>query len=285
MHRAIGLTLIEIMVSMAIGLLLLSSLMVFWLALSQKSYEEVIKLELSQDYLEVASYLRSFLGRAIFHPLCLNPEWLNYQATEFDHPIRAFVTEQKRVIVHHANDDPLMENQKMLDVQQQFPNLVLNSYQLKTLVGSDLLEMIELIPLVVKDGEILNVDKVKGQIGYLLMTDCHNYMVGQYQKIGLDKYHVTVQTESDVQQYLDVQRHIQYYKVNRSLIYVIYEKGQYYLIHNFLDGSNYMRFANVMGLRIQNMDDWQMLSLNLLMPYLSLDRLMIQTLYIRLFNL
>lgn len=286
MKKSMGFTLIELMVSLALGLLLLSSLMVFWLALSKDIHKEIIKLELSQDYLEVASYLRSTLGRAIFQPHCLHPEWLQYKITEKDHPMAPFMLKDERLILHHAHSGTLVETQIMLDAHQQYPHLVLNEYKLKTLVGSDLLEMIELIPLVVKEGDILNVDDVKGQIGYVLMTDCQSYVLGRYQKSGLNKYKISSQSQSDVQRYLSDSTHHQYYKINRSLIYVSYEKEQHYLIHNFLDGSNHMRFPSVNGLAAQyREDDWQILNLSVLMPYLLPDNLVVQALYIRLLNL
>lgn len=286
MRKTMGFTLIELMVSMAIGLSLLSSLMGFLLALSKNSHKEIIKLELSQDYLESASYLRSILGRAIFQPHCLNPEWLQYKATEASHPIASFIVRNERVILHAANSEALAETNIMLDANLQYPDLILNDYKLKTLAGSDLLEIVELVPLIVKDGEIINVDEVKGAMGYLFMTDCQTYLLGRYQKSGLNQYKVTSQSESDVQRYLNDQSHIQYYKINRSLLYVSYEKDQHYLIHNFLDGSNHMRFPNVKGLAIQHSEnDWQVLSISLLIPYLSPTNLVVQTLYIRLLNL
>ena len=131
MRKAMGFTLIELMVSMAIGLLLLSSLMAFWLALSKNSHTAIVKLELSQDYLEVAGYLRSILGRAIFQPHCLNPEWLQYKATESNHPIEPFIARNERVILHSVNSETLVETTVMLDVDQQYPNLILNDYKLK----------------------------------------------------------------------------------------------------------------------------------------------------------
>lgn len=286
MKKAMGFTLIELMVSLTLGLLLLSSLMVFWLALSKDLHKEIIRLELSQDYLEVASYLRSTLGRSIFQPHCLHPEWLQYKTTEKDHPMAPFMERNERVILHRANTGSLVETQAMLDAHQQYPNLILNDYKLKTLEGSDVLEIIELIPLTVKEGDIINMDDVKGQLGYLLMTDCQSYLLGRYQKSGLNKYKISLQSQSDVQRYLSDSTHHQYYKINRSLIYVSYEKEQHYLIHNFLDGSNHMRFPNVKGLTAQYWeDDWQILNLSVLMPYLFLDNIVVQTLYIRLLNL
>ncbi len=286
MRKSMGFTLIELMISMAIGLSLLSSLMIFWLALSKNSHQEIIKLELSQDYLEAASYLRSTLGRAFFQPHCLNPEWLQYKSTEANHPIAPFIIRNERVTLHPTNSEALVETDTMLDASQQYPDLILNDYKLKTLVGSDLLEIIELVPLVVKDGEILNTDEVKGAIGYLYITDCQSHLLGRYQKSGLNQYKVTSQSESDVQRYLNNQSHIQYYKISRSLMYVSYEKDQHYLIHNFLDGSNHMRFPNVKGLTVQHSgEDWQVLNISLLMPYLSPANLVVQTLSIRLLNL
>lgn len=286
MRKVMGFTLIELMVSMAIGLLLLLSSMGFLLTLSKNSHKEIIKLELSQDYLEVAGYLRSILGRAIFQPHCLNPEWLQYKATESNHPIAPFIARHERVILHPANSEDLVETTVMLDADQQFSSLILNDYKLKTLADSDLLEIIELVPLVVQNGEIINVDEVKGAIGYLFITDCQSYLLGRYQKSGLNQYKVTSQSESDVQRHLSNQSYIQYYKINRSLIYVSYEKDQHYLIHNFLDGSNHMRFPNVKGFAVQHSEeDWQVLNLNVLMPYLSPTNLKLQALYIRLLNL
>ena len=286
MRKVKGFTLIELMISMAIGLVLLSSLMGFFLALSKDSHQEVMKLELSQDYMEVASYLRSVLGQAIFQPHCLHPEWLYDQTTEATHPMASFIAHGARILLHQASSEPLIETNKMIDAHQQYPNLILNAYPLKTLAGSDVLEMIALIPLVVKDGDILNVDEVNGAAGYLFVTDCYSYVLGRYKKSGLNRYKVAEQSLSDVQQYLNHETHIQYYKIHRSLLYVSYEKDRHYLVHNYLDGSNHMRFSNVKGLRIQQRaNDWQMLNLNVLMPYLSSQNLVTHPLTIRLLNL
>lgn len=281
-----GFTLIELMVSMAIGLFLLSSFVGFLLALSKDTYQEVLKLELSQDYLEVASYLRSSLGRAIFQPHCLHPEWLQYKAAEENHPLAPYVVDQPRFVLHQGNASDLGDTQWMISSVEQYPDLILNDYKLKTLAGSDLLEITALTPLVVSDGKIQNVDDVVGAFGYILATDCQFYVLGRYEKTGLKQYRITERSQSDVQRYLNNQSHIQYYKVHRSLMYVSYEKDQHYLIHNFLDGSNHMRFPNVKGLKAtQSGEDAQMITLALLMPYLVPHNLKVQDLCIRLLNL
>lgn len=286
MQNAKGFTLIELMVSMSISLVLLSSLMGFFLALSKNSYEEVIKLEISQDYLDVASYLRSLLGQAIFQPHCLHPEWLHGHSTEINHPMMPFIGNSDHMVLHHAQASSLRKTAMMIDANQQYPNLILNDYKLKTLAGSDLIEMITLTPLVVKEGKILNVDEVSGASGYLLATDCQSYVLGRYHRSGLNRYQVTDQSITDVQRYLSSENHIQYYKIHRTLLYVSYEKDQYYLIHNFLDGSNHMRFPNVKGLHVQRLaDDWQMLNLTVWMPSLSPQNLVSHLLMIRLLNL
>lgn len=284
-----GFTLIELMVSMAIGLSLLSSLMVFWLGLSKSSHKEIIKLELSQDYLEVVSYLRSMLGRAIFNPHCLNPEWLQYQAIESDHPMAPFIMRKERVLRHIANYPENSSDHKiMMDASFQYPDLVLNDYKLKTLEGSDLIEIIHLTPLSVAEGVIQNEDDVKGVAsGYVLATDCQHYLLGRYHKSGLNQYRVADKTMNHVQSKFQKETHIQYYKINRTLMYVAHEQDQYYLIHNFLDGSNHMRFPNVQNMQINEAleNDWQLLSLEVVVPNFDSAQQITKDIHIRLFNL
>lgn len=282
-----GFTLIELMISMAIGLSLLSSLMVFWLELSKNSHKEIIKLELSQDYLEVVSYLRSMLGRAIFHPLCLNPEWLQYQSIEKDHPMESLIARNERVFRYISNDPlSLSDHKVMIDTSLQYPSLALNDYKLKTLQGSDLIEIIHLTPLSIDDGMIRNSDDVKGiASGYILATDCQRYLLGRYHKAGLNQYRLSDKTMSHVQSKLHHEIHVQYYKINRTLLYVSYEHHRHYLVHNFLDGSNHMRFPNVKGLKIQPNNDWQLLSLDITMPSFETARQITKEIHIRLLNL
>lgn len=282
-----GFTLIELMVSMGIGLSLLTSLMVFWLELSKNSHREIIKLELSQDYLEVVSYLRSMLGRAVFNPLCLNPEWLQYQSIENEHPMASLLARNERIFRHISNEPNNLSDYKvMIETSLQYPSLALNDYKLKTLQGSDLIEIIHLTPLSIDDGVIKNSDDVKGiTSGYIFATDCQRYILGRYHKSGLNHYSVSDKTMSYVKAKLRPEMHIQYYKINRTLVYVSYEHNQYYLVHNFLDGSNHMRFPNVKRLKIQPNDDWQLLSLEIMMPSFEAAQQIKREVHIRLLNL
>lgn len=251
-QRSKGFTLVEIMVAMSIGLTLLSAMMTFWLALSKNSHKEIVKLELSQDYLEVMSYLRSTIGRAIFHPHCNHPEWLKYQMAKDDHYMADIVARTQKVILHSAmNDETFQITKNMVNARQQYPELMLGEYQLKTLEGSDLLEMVFLTPLNVQENIIQNSEELKGgRTGAVLATDCRNYTLGQYIKTTSGQYHLSTELAIDVVNLLNEQQYIHYYKVNRLLIYVIYDQSQYHLVYNFLDGSNHIRFSNVLGMKI-----------------------------------
>lgn len=287
MRKSKGFTLLEMMVSMAISLSLLSTLMIFWLALSKSSHQEIVKLGLAQDYAETVSYLRSTLGRIIFSPHCLNVEWLKYRKSE-DHPMEKVLFTKSHIQVHHAEDsDALVESFKMVVAEEQYPNFILNNYKLRVLQGSDLIELIYFTPLNVEDYKIVNKEDVKGgQSNYIMVTDCRSYILGEYSRTG-DHYNISLDTVNAVVSYLDDSLHLQYYKVNRALVYLSYEQGSHYLIYNFLDGSNYVRFPNVQGMRVEYSSEVnsELIQIQLLMPYLRADNIVDKKFSIRLFGL
>lgn len=288
MKRLKGFTLIELMVAMSIGLSLLTALMTFWLALSKNSHKEILKLELSQDYLEIVSYLRPAIGRAIFQPHCMNPEWVQYKAIEHEHPMVPFVSRNGRMMIHQSKDNlGLAHTIVMQDAALQYPELILNDYKLRTLVGSDLIELVTLTPLSVEEGIIQNADELKGNAsGYIYATDCRQYVLGRYHKSGLNQYRILDKTQQGIMNHLSQNTYVQYYKVSRSFIYMSYEQNRHYLIHNFLDGSNHMRFPNIQGMKVkQSEDHWQLLAFDLLLPMYGKDDPVHKELYIRLLNL
>lgn len=291
MRRDHGFTLVEIMVSMSIGLILLSALMTFWIALSKASHKEIIKLELSQNYLDVVSYLRSTLGRAIIEPHCLNPEWITNSNVGVDDPLVNLLSRKERLLIHKGDSsEALFVTTKMKDATLQYPDLWLGNYRLKTLEGSDLIELLYLTPLDIKDGIIQNDDEIKGgRFGDVFVTDCHHYILGEYYKNNAGRYFLSDQLGWDVARYLSDSYHLQYYKINRVLIYVAIDQGRYYLIYNFLDGSNFIRFADVEGLKVDlpKDEDLQLLQFYLLIPVRSknMNKVVQKDFYLRMFGL
>lgn len=279
-----GFTLIELMVSMAIGLILLSTLVTFWVALSKNAHQEIIKLGVSQDGAEAVEYLRATLGRAIYEPACLNPEWL-IGAKMDDSAFSKLLFKSKGLVVHKSasehGDVSMMQNASM-----QFPSLLLGDYRLRTLVDSDLVEMIYLTPLSVVNDQIINAEDIRGsRVGTVLVTDCRTYLLGEYERYG-DDYSIAQQFSREINQSLSDVQHHQYYKVNRLLIYVSYEQGAHFLIYNFMDGSNFIRFASIQGLKVDfEPDDYNLLKIQLLIEgygsTVSTDR----QFHVRLLNL
>lgn len=284
MERNNGFTLLELLVSMAIGLTLLSTLMTFWLALSRNTHQEIIKLGLAQDDVEVAEYLRSTLGKAIYAPNCLNPEWLIYEESD-QNTLSNLLFRNRGVVIHksiiESSNDIAMQN-----AATQFPDLFLGNYRLRTLEGSDLLEILYLTPLSVVSGQIINTEDIRGaRAGSILVTDCRTYLLGEYERKG-DDYFLGSQFSRNVDLHLYDDRYHLYYKINRLLIYVSYEQGVYFLIYNFMDGSNFIRFPSVQGLTVDfELDDHNLLNVQLLLSSGKTGVSIERQIYVRLLNL
>lgn len=280
-----GFTLLEIMVSMAIGLLLLSTLMTFWLSLSKNAHREIIKLGLAQDDTEAVEYLRSTLGKAIYEPNCLNPEWLIPPGISTN-IYSELLFKNKGVAIHQSTSEYHELNSVMQNSLIQFPNLSLGNYSLRTLEGSDLIEMLYLTPLSVADNKILNSEGITGsRVGSVLVTDCRSYLLGEYERNGND-YLLNQLFSKGINQYLLDDRYHQYYKVNRLLIYVIYEQGKYFLIYNFLDGSNFIRFPNIQSIKVSfDSSDNKLLNIQFLISGDGSIDLSKRQFYLRLLNL
>lgn len=257
--RSNGFTLLETLTAMSIGSVLLSGFLYYWIALSKNSHDEWIKLEFSQDYGDVFNYLREYLGKNIYHPYCLNPEWLNRQGEANDalDATKVTVDYPHAITVHQSEEN---DGESMKSYATLFSNLDLGTYTLKVLSSSDLLEIYSLIPLTVNETHIESHDALKNSNhGYILATDCRNYIVGDYYEKNA-QFHMKNETFADIQQFLMKDRAIQYYKINRELLYVVKERSEYYLVHNFLAGANFVRFHNVKKMMIESSinDDYQL---------------------------
>lgn len=286
-RQSAGFTLIELMVAMSLGLVLISALMAIWVELSKNSHKEIVKLEFSQDRLEVVSYLRSMLGKVTFEPYCMHPEWLMYKETDQNNGLVELITRKKRIEIHSSS----LESEAlpaMVDVKAQYPDLNIGRYQLRTLAGSDLIDLVYLTPLNIVDNEIKNSDEVRGnRSGDILATDCRVYVAGQYVATSNGRYSLSQSLQFDVAKHLNIAKDIQYYKINRALIYVSYERDAYHLVINTMDGSNHVRFSNIQSIRVRHLiqQDPQLLHLRLYFHLASSDAVVAKDFYIRMLGL
>ncbi|WP_233491621.1 PilW family protein [Wohlfahrtiimonas sp. G9077] len=249
MRRDQGFTLTELMVGMSMGLILIVGFVSVWMVLSQSSHQEMRRYERLQDYVEAASYLRQNLGDAIFDPLCPHPEWLDLPTP--------------KVQLHRSMLPLDVGTKKMVSANTQFRDWPLDA-NIKSLAGFDALELTHLTPLMVEHGVVINDQTLRGtREGVLLATDCRHVVTGRYRREGQGAVYVLPDTMHQIQRTFDAERYIQYYKVNHDLYYVIYENGQYQLVHNFLDGANHMRFYGIEGLVLHALQASQLLEMTL----------------------
>lgn len=285
MKNVQGFSLVELLTSMSLGLIVLSTALSFWIALSKDSHREILRLQLSQEYADVVSHLRSTLGRAVLYPQCMNPEWLHRKEVIADG--LTWVDRAEKVIIHSVNSvDTLDERTAMLDVSRQYPQLDLGAYRLRTLQGSDVIDLVVLTPLVVVERQISNWDVLHGgRSGSLLVTDCQSYVIGSYERVRSDRFVVGSQLSQAIVNHLDSTKHLQFYKVSRVLIYVSYEQDKHYLIHNFLDGSNFIRLPNIKGLKVmRDSEDVGLLNIEVLIPSIQSGAVQSKRFHVRMFN-
>lgn len=272
MARVKGFALLEMMLALAIGLSLLSVILIIWIALSKNTHKEIKQYEAGQDYVEVVSYIRQVFGQAIFHPHCPNIEWLKYKKTVESSSIERLVRGLETPVAIYDYSSQSSGQQPVIIGE-------LVGQQDKLVLGANIIEYSSLTPLQVADqSRIMNVEDIKGvREGYVLATDCQGYVIGQYGRNQKNESVLLQPLVDDVGNYLNAQGAIQFYKINRELLYLVNENGQNQLVHNFLNGSNYIRLYGVEGFLVQFIDpeDRQLL----------LFQLGQEPFYVRLYNL
>lgn len=286
-QKSSGFTLIELMIAMALGLILIVALMGVWVVLSKNSHKEIIKLELSQDYLESVSYLRSMLGKITFEPYCMHPEWLNYKDTEQNPALIQLITREAKFMVHKGGGES-EKSPTMMDAGIQYPDLDIGRYQLRTVAGSDLIDLVYLTPLNVVENEIKNSEEVRGnRSGDILATDCYSYVIDRYVATSNNRYNLSQSLQFDVAKHLKADRTIHYYKINRALIYTSYERDAYHLMINSMDGTNHIRFSNIQAIKVRHLveQDPQLLKLRLFFNLPASDDVIAKDFYIRMLGL